>query len=183
MVYQIKGWDESDPAAQKQLEIDRAMEKSDREEALMEPHKGLKRIRTREELLQSDMAQMLGISRKTYQLYEQGKLPIPSDKISRVSTLFDADIHELFCGTAYPSPRKAKMDYARIGIEALLSLFDGFSQAGMEMDEMKRIAMSYASGHQPKEKFDIEDLHTTIRLVTGDKYLPDPNAPECWAES
>lgn len=139
------------------------------------PHIGLKNLRSRAGISQVNMAKKMGVSRKSYQLYENGGLPIPSDKIARVIAYFDVDIRELFYGKPFVADRSIKMDSAKTGIEAFVTLLGEHSDRfGTKLDdeEMKRVAMVYVRQHEPGEKLDSEDLWRCVQLVTDGKYLP-----------
>lgn len=166
-------------ALAEQLAADRRQE--------IKPHVGLKNLRSRAKYSQMKMAKTMGVSRKSYQLYENGSLPVPSDKLARIVAYFDADIRELFFGKPFAADRSVKMDSAEIGIEAFVSLLaehDDEFGTKLEMDEMKRVAMVYVRQHEPGEKLDKQDLWHCVQVVTGGKYLPaiygddDPTASE-----
>lgn len=143
-----------------------------RAEAEMRPHVGMKRLRKAKQLSQQQLADVLGVSRKTYQLYESRKLPIPSVVIGKLAANYPVDIHELFTGRPFPSPPAVKMANAKVAIAAFRHLADEFLAMGMSLDEMERITLAYTRAHEPGDPLNELDLMTCVKIVTGDKYLP-----------
>lgn len=146
----------------------------------LQPHLGLKRVRTAAKLTQEDMALATGVSRKSYQLYETGKLPIPSDKITKLAERFDIDIHRFFAGVPFVNPVQLKVECAQVGIDAFKELLRRFDDTEMTMDEMQRIAMAYTKYYNEGDGYSYMDLLNCVKLVTGHKYLEDQNDPAIW---
>lgn len=145
-----------------------------------QPHHGLKQVRKAAKLTQKEMALETGVSRKSYQLYETGKLPIPSDKVVKLAQRFDFDIHKFFTGSPLVNPVQLKVQCAQVGIDAFKELLRRFDDTEMTMDEMKRIAMAYAKYYTEGDGYSYMDLLKCVELVTGYKYVPDPNDPDLW---
>ncbi len=143
-----------------------------RAEGEMRPDVGVKRLRKAKRLSQQQLADILGISRKTYQLYESRKLPIPSIIVGKLAANFNVDIHELFTGRPFPSPPAVKMANAKVAIEAFRHLADEFLCMQMSLDEMERITLAYTRAHEAGDPLNELDLMTCVKIVTGDKYLP-----------
>lgn len=80
-------------------------EERDHRIARCKPHEGLKRIRKDHQRSQAEMADLLGISRRTYQDFENGKRAIPSDG-RPPDGHFDCDLHQLFTGSRGADARK-----------------------------------------------------------------------------
>lgn len=149
----------------------------------MQPNIGLRNARKQAKLTQVKMAEKVGVSRKTYQLYERGGLPIPSDKLARVAALFEVDIRELFFGKPFPTDRSLKMGCAELGIRAFKALLDEYKDPNgikLKDDEIERVALVYVRHHEIGDDLDHHDLWECVQLVTGGKYIPDRNGNYDW---
>lgn len=153
---------------------------SEIDHAPSQPHLGLKQIRKEVRLTQEEMAVKTGVSRKTYQLYEAGKLPIPSDKIGKLALEFGFDIHKFFNGKPFSHPLQLKVECAQVGIAAFKELLNRFDDTEMTIEEMERIAIAYAKHYEEGEGYKYADLLKCVELVTGFKYLQSPNEPHLW---
>jgi transcriptional regulator with XRE-family HTH domain len=147
-------------------------ERISRAEGEMRPHVGMKLLRKAKRLSQQQLADILGVSRKTYQLYETRKLPIPSVIIGKLAANYDVDIHELFTGRPFPSTPAVKMANAKVAIAAFRHLASEFLEMEMSLDEMERITLAYTRAHEPGDPLNELDLMTCVKIVTDDKYLP-----------
>lgn len=90
--------------------------------AMRAPHDGLKRIRKRHDKSQAEMAEIMRISRRTYQDFEAGKRAIPSDAILHLHSAFDCDLHELFTGLPVPIPRDVRAGFVKASLDAVIAL-------------------------------------------------------------
>lgn len=148
------------------------LEEISRAEATMKPHIRFKSLRKEMKLTQSEFADFFDVSRKTIQLYEGGKLSIPSAIIGKLAAHYDIDIHHLFTGRPFPSAPATKMANAQVAVSAFRYAAEEFLEIGMSLDEIERITLAYARSHEAGEPFNQIDLMTCVKIVTGDKYLP-----------
>ncbi|WP_417262231.1 helix-turn-helix transcriptional regulator [Celeribacter sp.] len=104
----------------------------------------LKSLRLRLNIKQSDMAERLGISLRSMQLYEKGARALPAELISELFAQFDIDIHQLFTAHPHaPSPdwKEAFSDLAMRVAEDIQKTFPNLSpseQRGLVNAYMRR---------------------------------------------
>lgn len=111
----------SDPS-EKEWEEARAQqlwqEEKDRRIGRCQPHLGLKRIRKEHRLTQAKMAELLAVSRRTYQDFENGKRAIPSETLSLLYGHFNCNLHTLITGETIPISRKDRASLVDIALDA-----------------------------------------------------------------
>lgn len=136
-----------------QKELDNEMYRQIREEELSmrAPHEGLKRLRKKHSKSQAEMAEVLNVSRRSYQDFEAGKRPIPSDAILALHAEFDCDLHELFTGRPVPIPREVRAGFVQAALEAVEALLQRYETEGLSMGEIRRYATLVAELTPPGE--------------------------------
>lgn len=140
-------------------------------EAAFRPELGLKRTRLKKRKTQMEMADIMQLSRRAYQLHETGKRPIPSDALIKLAAYFEIDMHELFTGERYPMTRTAKEKNAEFAISTFVDLMFAHQDKGMNIKEAKQIALHYLKFNQPGDDPHENDLDESIRAMTGNKYV------------
>lgn len=144
------------------------------------PHEGLKRIRKKNGKSQAEMAEVMNVSRRTYQDFETGKRPIPSDAILALHAAFDCDLHELFTGRPVPIPRDVRASFVTVALDATVALLKryGDSEDGISSEDLRRYATLTAELTPPGEEPEIMWLLEMVgreraglsRFGFGDKY-------------
>lgn len=106
------------------------------------PHEGLKRIRKMQGKSQAEMADIIHVSRRTYQDFETGKRPIPSDAILALHAAFDCDLHELFTGRSVPISREVRATFVKVALDTTVALLKryGKKEDGISVDDVRRYA-------------------------------------------
>ncbi len=135
----------------------------------LRPHLGLARMRSELGVSQEKMAQICGVTRRTYQFYEGGEKAIPSNVLCRLAATYEFDMHELFAGKPHSNNLHVHARTAEVTAAVVLHLIDNFPL--MEMDEMQRIAMEFARTHRGAGRLSTADLIESIHIVTGEKYV------------
>lgn len=135
----------------------------------LQPHRGLARMRSELGFSQERMAQICGVTRRTYQFYESGEKAIPSSVLCRLAATYEFDMHELFAGKPHSNNLHVHARTAEVTAAVVLHLVDNFPR--MEMDEMQRIAMEFARTHRAAGRLSTADLIESIHIVTGEKYV------------
>ncbi|MDA7965423.1 helix-turn-helix transcriptional regulator [Ruegeria sp.] len=142
--------------------------------ARLQPHVGLKKLRLELGLSQAKMAEIAGVTRRTYQAYERGENPIPSDVLCRLAATFLFDMHMLFSGRTHSDNLKVREDTARLAVDVINHLKGRKGKfSGMLPHEAQQIAMEFARKNKPGTPVDKGTTYEAIRVVTGDKYIPD----------
>lgn len=137
----------------------------------LRPNRGLKKLRDELELSQTQMAEKSGVTRRTYQSYENGKNHIPSNVICRLAATYSFDIHMLFAGQAHADNLRVRTDTAKLAADVVLHLIEEFPR--MEMHDMQRIAMEFARSNKPGTPVNRGTVYDSIRIATGNTYIPD----------
>lgn len=146
-------------------------------ERVYRPELGLKRTRLNNKKTQQEMADIMQISRRAYQLHESGKRPIPSDAMVKLAAFFDADLHEIFTGERFPISRAEKEKNARFAISTFVKLLNTYRKEGITLKEAEQITIHYLRFNQPADDPKGDDLESSIRAITGNKLIrggPDP---------
>jgi transcriptional regulator with XRE-family HTH domain len=152
--------------AELELEHEEQLRQEEREHriARCKPHDGLKRIRKEHKRSQAEMADLLGVSRRTYQDFENGKRAIPSNVIALLHGHFDCDLHQLFTGSPVPTPRKERASYAIAALNAIFALRSRFGEEISE-EKLRQYATLTAELTEPGEE---PELIWLIELVARD---------------
>ena len=135
----------------------------------LRPHLGLARMRSELGISQEKMAQLCGVTRRTYQFYEGGEKAIPSNVLCKLAATYEFDMHELFAGKPHSNNLYVHARTAEVTAAVVMYLIDHFPR--MEMDEMQRIAMEFARTHRAAGALSTADLMESIQIVTGEKYV------------
>lgn len=152
-------------------------------ERVYRPELGLKRTRLNNKKTQQEMADIMQVSRRAYQLHESGKRPIPSDAMVKLAAFFDADLHEVFTGERYPVTNSEKEKNAKFAISTFVKLLGAFQKEDMTMKEAEQITIHYLRYNQPGDDPKGEDLDDSIRAITGNKFVRGGPSPTGWEGS
>ena len=171
-------YDDEDELAQLQLEeeLQRALSEK--------PHVNLQKFRISRGFKKSEMAQMMGVSAKSYYLYEVGKRAIPSSALVRLEAFTGADLNEVLLGV----PKAPKHDRTQhIVDEAIKALcFLGREYPDMPIQTKRRVVDEMFRWLRDLEKASPNDIIEAVKIVTRYKYhhedLPAPPFHENYGE-
>lgn len=97
-------------------------------------HDNLLRFRIRERLKKRQIAELMGVTTRTYYAYEKGTRSIPSDALVKLATQTRADLNEILMGR----PESNQAQVMRSGLEDM-KILDGLLQSNYpELDEKDR---------------------------------------------
>lgn len=145
------------------------------------PHINLQKFRVSRKFKKSEMAQMMGVSAKSYYLYETGKRAIPSTALVQLEAFTGADLNEVMLG----APKIPKHDRTKhIVDEAIKALcFLGREYKDMPMQTKRLVVDEVFRWLRDMEKASPNDIIEAVKTVTRHKYhqenLP---APPFWED-
>ncbi len=139
--------------------------------AKFRPNVGLKKLRLELKLSQEKMAEIADVTRRTYQAYERGENPIPSDVLCRLAATYSFDLHMLFSASAHADNLRVREDTAKLAAEVVLHLQDRFAE--MPAHEAQHIAMEFVRSNKPGTPVNKGTVYESIQLVTGGKHIPE----------
>ncbi len=142
-------------------------------------HENLEAFRKKRKFKKAEMAEMMGVSSRSYYMYETGKRAIPSSALVQLEAFTGADLNEVLLGGA-KSPKLDKIKF--VVDEAIKALcFLGHNYENMPM-ETKRAVIDKMFARQPDGvKARPDDIIGAVRSVTRYKYHPeDLPAPPLW---
>lgn len=170
--------EETDEAEEAQLQF----EQDALQQALStKPHVNLQKFRVSKKFKKSEMAQMMGVSAKSYYLYETGKRAIPSTALVQLEAFTGADLNEVMLG----APKAPKHDRTQhIVDEAIKALcFLGREYPDMPIQTKRRVVDEMFRWLRDLEKATPSDIIEAVKIVTRYKYhqenLP---APPFWED-
>lgn len=116
----------------------------------------LKALRLKLSLTQTEMAQHLGISLRSFQMYERGERPLTSDILTELYVLYDIDLHQLFT----TSPREPTRDWKEAFCSLTLSVADDVAQSFPRLthEDQRNLTKEYMGLASPGEAIDGGDL-------------------------
>lgn len=142
-------------------------------------NENLEAFRKARKFKKAEMAEMMGVSARSYYMYETGKRAIPSSALVRLEAFTGADLNLVLLGEA----KAPKLDAIKFVIdEAIKALcFLGYKYENMPM-ETKRAVIDRMFERQPDGvKARPDDIIGAVRSVTRYKYHPeDLPAPPLW---
>ncbi|MEL6683299.1 MAG: helix-turn-helix transcriptional regulator [Pseudomonadota bacterium] len=147
----------------------------------VKPHVNLQKFRISRGLKKSEMAQMMGVSAKSYYLYEVGKRAIPSNALVRLEAFTGADLNEVLLG-APKTPTHERTQY--IVDEAIKALcFLGHEHPDMPMQTKRLVVDEMFRWLRDMEKAKPSDVVEAVKLVTRYKYNQEKlPAPPFWED-
>ena len=173
--------EETDEADEAQLQF----EQDALQQALStKPHLNLQRFRVSRKFKKAEMAQMMGVSAKSYYLYETGKRAIPSTALVQLEAFTGADLNEVMLG----APKAPKHDRTQhIVDEAIKALcFLGREYPDMPIQTKRRVVDEMFRWLRDLEKASPNDIIEAVKIVTRYKYhhedLPAPPFHENYGE-
>ena len=128
----------------------------DRRRAEVKVAENFKALRLRLDLTQTDMAQRLGLSLRSLQMYERGERPISSDILADLYVQFDIDLHQLFTA----SPREPSREWREALTKQTLEVADEVAKTfpQLEAEEQHALTALYMRSAIMGEKIDGGDL-------------------------
>lgn len=144
-------------------------------------HENLQEFRRKRKYKKSEMAEMMGVSARSYYMYEAGKRAIPSSALVQLEAFTRADLNEvLLGGTKAPDHSRTQF----IVDEAIKALcFLGSEYQDMPMITKRQVIdelFRWQKGGQPAKPHDIVEA---VKIVTRYKFhREDLPAPPFWED-
>lgn len=142
-------------------------------------HENLEAFRRKRKFKKAEMAEMMGVSARSYYMYETGKRAIPSSALVQLEAFTGADLNEVLLGGS----KAPKLDEIKFVVdEAIKALcFLGHNYENMPM-KTKRDVIDKMFAWQPDGvRARPADIVDAVKSVTRYKYHPeDLPAPPFW---
>lgn len=166
---------------QQEADIEAAFQSAMSEESLanalsVKVHENLEAFRTRRKFKKSDMAEMMGVSAKSYYMYETGKRPIPSSALVQLEAFTGADLNEVLLGVA----KAPKHDRVKFIVEETIKAlcFLGVNYEGMPLHTRRQVVEEMFRRQKDDEMATPSDIADAVKRVTRNNYshidLPEP---------
>lgn len=144
-------------------------------------HENLESFRKKRKFKKSEMAEMMGVSSRSYYMYETGKRPIPSSALVQLEAFTGADLNEVLLGVA-KAPKHDRIKF--IVDEAVKALcFLGAKYQDMPMHTKRQVIDEMFRWQRNGERARPDDIIEAVKVVTRYKYhhenLP---APPYWED-
>ncbi|MFC4734838.1 helix-turn-helix domain-containing protein [Salipiger abyssi] len=136
-----------EPALQREVELRRQ---------LVNLPENLKALRLRLNIKQSDMAERLGISLRSMQLYEKGARALPADLISEIFAQFGIDIHQLFTAHPHAPSPEWKEAFSELVLRVAEEIQKTFPNLSAE--ERRNLVTAYMRRAEINEEIDGGDI-------------------------
>lgn len=134
-------------------------------------HENLEAFRKKRKLKKSEMADIMGVSSRSYYMYETGKRAIPSSALVQLEAFTGADLNEVLLGGS----KAPKLDEIRFVVdEAIKALcFLGHKYEDMPM-KIKREVIDKMFAWQPDGvRAKPSDIINAVKSVTRYKFHPE----------
>lgn len=139
-------------------------------------HENLRTLRINRQLKKQDMADLMGITPRTYYTYESGARPVPSNSLARLATMIDVDLDMLLMGRSLkPTPQIIES-----AIDDLMKILEFLDREYPTMDwktrmKVARHAVMADTGDWPR--VDPEMIRGSVKVLTRYKFHPE-NLPQ-----
>lgn len=144
-------------------------------------HENLEAFRRKRKFKQAEMAEMMGVSARSYYMYETGKRAIPSSALVQLEAFTGADLNEVLLGGS----KAPKLDEIKFvvdeAIKALCFLAHNYENMPMKT---KRDVIDKMFAWQPDGvRVRPADIVDAVKSVTRYKYHPeDLPTPPFWED-
>lgn len=139
-------------------------------------HQNLRRFRIRKGLKKQEIAEMMGVTARSYYAYEEGQRPVPSDALAKLATMTEADLNEIVMG------RTARDDLQtiRAAIDDMMLIMKYLVTEYPAMDmktrlEVARHAVSADTGDWPRTH--PEMVQGSVKIITRYRFHPEELPP------
>jgi transcriptional regulator with XRE-family HTH domain len=144
-------------------------------------HENLEAFRKKRKYKKAEMAEMMGVSARSYYMYETGKRPIPSSALVQLEAFTGADLNEVLLGGS----KAPKQDEIRFVVdEAIKALcFLGYNYKDMPMTTKRDVIDRMFKWQRKGERARPDDIIEAVKSVTRYKYhQEDLPAPPFWED-
>jgi transcriptional regulator with XRE-family HTH domain len=133
-------------------------------------------------LQKNEMAELLGVTSRTYYAYERGLRPIPSTTLVKLAMVTGADLNEILLGR----PARTNFETVRHAVDDLMSIRAYLVSEYPEMDEPTRTKVArfaVTTDWQGWSRMHPSVIRDAVRMVTCYRFHPeDIPAPPYWEE-
>lgn len=184
MTYKLQPDDRSPEQqhADEQAEMQAMIDEQTLAEALsVRVHENLEAFRKKRKYKKSDMAEMMGVSTRSYYMYETGKRPIPSSALVQLEAFTGADLNEVLLGGS-KAPKHDEIKF--VVDEAIKALcFLGYNYKDMPMTTKREVIDKMFMWQRKGERARPDDIVEAVKSVTRYKYhQEDLPAPPFWED-
>lgn len=144
-------------------------------------HENLEAFRTKRKYKKAEMAEMMGVSARSYYMYETGKRPIPSSALVQLEAFTGADLNEVLLGGS-KGPKHDEIKF--VVDEAIKALcFLGYNYKDMPMTTKRDVIDKMFKWQRRGERARPDDIVEAVKSVTRYKYhQEDLPAPPFWED-
>lgn len=146
----------------------------------------LREFRRRQGLKKKDVAELMGVTSRTYYAYELGTRSIPSDALIKLATMTRVDLNQILMG------RPAEIDHqsVRSAIDDLMKIlkFLGENYPKMDMNtrlSVARHAVTSDTGDWPR--MHPQMIEGSVKTITGYRFhladIPSPPNPDHYGDN
>ena len=144
-------------------------------------HENLEAFRRKRKFKKAEMAEMMGVSARSYYMYETGKRAIPSSALVQLEAFTGADLNEVLLGGS----KAPKLDEIKFVVdEAIKALcFLGHNYENMSMKTKREVIDRMFAWQPDGVRARPADIIDAVKSVTRYKYHPENlPAPPFWAD-
>lgn len=139
-------------------------------------HENLRNLRRRMGFNRQEIAELMGITPKSYYNYEQGKRSIPSHTLVRLASSTGADMNTLLMGRAAETDLKVVRTAIDEMFKIMGTLINKYPKMPMDVRfEVARFSVTHDWGNWPR--MHIEMIREAVKMVTRFKYHPEDLPP------
>ena len=142
-------------------------------------HQNLRRFRIRKGLKKQEIAELMGVTARSYYAYEEGQRPVPSDALAKLATMTQADLNEIVMGRVMRDDLKTIRD----AIDDMMQIMKYLEATYPTMDirtvlEVARHAVSADTDDWPRTH--PEMIKGSVKIMTRYRFHPEelPPPPE-----
>lgn len=150
-------------------------------------HEALKNFRIQHKLSKKRVAEIMGVTERTYYSYETGERPVPTPAVIDLAVQTGADLNKMLLGRAapeqYDETAQAVDDVFRI-IDLLDERYDGMDERTKR--KIARHAMSQDHILQARlygEGMPDDEITDSVRVVTRYRFHPEDIPPPPWSDN
>lgn len=134
-------------------------------------HENLEAFRRKRKFKKAEMAEMMGVSARSYYMYETGKRAIPSSALVQLEAFTGADLNEVLLGGS----KAPKLDEIKFVVdEAIKALcFLGHSYENMPMKTKRKVIDKMFAEQPDGKRARPADIIDAVKSVTRYEYHPE----------
>lgn len=145
----------------------------------------LREFRRREGLNKKDVAELMGVTPRTYYAYELGTRSVPSDALIKLATMTRVDLNLLLMGRATETDHQSVRDAIDDMMKVMKLLGDDYPEMNMITRlSVARHAVTSDTGDWPR--MHPEMIKASVHIVTGFQFnredVPSPPNPDHYGD-